>query len=221
MAQNFDGFRVGVADGDGLAFGFGQRQQLVELLVDGGCGAIIVEKDITGGGGDTLLPCQTSSEAFGAGQAVDEEEIALCLDALHQPVHGLLIGGEQAAHVIVDAHDIRQGLQAAKEGAEEFLATHADAQATLVQADLMQGLHGQVQDGLFVQASGFTQQALAVRCLGQDGVGNVARQPQGLQAPGLVIAQVVDDDGDADIGQERVAEAEQEQQEQAPVDGAG
>jgi hypothetical protein len=36
-----------------------------------------------------------------------------------------------------------------------------------------------------------------------------------------VIAQVVDDDGDADIGQERVAEAAKEQQEQAPVDGAG
>lgn len=221
MPQNFKGFRVGMADGDGLAPGLGQCQELVELLVDRGQGAFVVEKDIAIGGGDALLPCQASGQAPRIGEAVDEEEVALRLDALHQPVHGLVVGGEQTAHVVVDADDGGQGVQAVEEGAEELLALHAQTQTALVQADLMQGLHGQVQDDFPLQSLGLAQQALAVRGLGQDGEGDVAREVQGLKAPGFVIAQVVDDDGDAGIGQQGAGQAQQQEQEQAPAPALG
>lgn len=190
-----------MADGNRLAPGFGQAQELVELFVDGSHRALIVEKDIPVGGGNPGLFCQVSGQALGAGEAVDEKEIALCLDALHQPAHGLVVGGEQAAHVVVDANDGRQGIQAVKEGAKELLALHAHAQAALVESGLVQGLHGQVQNDFLLQPTSLAHQALAVRGLGQDRVGNVTRQPQDLKVPGFVVAQVIDDDGDAGIGQ--------------------
>jgi hypothetical protein len=102
--------------------------------------------------------------------------------------------------VIIDANNLWQLIQVFKQGTEKLLSPHADTQSTLVQRDLMQGLHGQMQDDFPVLTPCLTQQTLAMRCVRQDGVSDIARQLQGGHALGLVVANIVDDDGYADCG---------------------
>lgn len=214
LPQNGQGFRVGMANGNGLALALGNGQELVELPIDGVNRLVMIQKYVAPGIGNALPLGLGGGNASWIGQAVNKEEIALGLEALHQPAHGLSVAGQQTAHVVVDAHNVWHTIQIVEQGAKEALPSHVDAQSALVQLDSMQGLHRQVQDGFLVLTLSLAQQILAMGCLGQDGVGDVARQGQGGQALGLAVAHVVDDDGDAGVGKERAAKAQEHQQQE-------
>ena len=188
---------MGVADADGAPLfpcGFDQSRQLPP---DRRPILPVVEKDMPPGAGNQIGPRRLFRHRGVGGPAVDEEKLGIAQTA-HQPAHGPWIPRQQAAHVVVHSRHEGHGIQIPLQGSKQLPLRHTEGQSAGAEGITEIGLHRQMQHHLLVQLVRLARLLPGIGSLWQEGVGDGARERQGLLALTLPVAHVVDDQGDAD-----------------------
>ena len=176
-----------------------QGHGALEGRVDGLESAFIVEKHIPRQvpharrlGGESSLGC-------GGGAAVDKEQPAF-IQHLHDPIHGLAITGQAAAHMVVEPLDGHEAVEVGLQGLLQLGSLHADIQTTRPDRQRRAVFHGLVQNHRLASDSGLTGQGLGRLGVGQDCQGDGLGQRDDAPPAAQAVAQVIDDDTDGRSG---------------------
>jgi hypothetical protein len=114
----------------------------------------------------------------------------------HNPVHGLELLGQQAAHVIVHAPDMGDGLQSAAQGQGKFALVHGRAESAGAQGQLSGIGHGCVQHDFFLARVCFFSQHRGVTPEGQECQGQRLIQSDQAFTLNSIVPHVINDDRD-------------------------
>jgi len=96
-----------MGNGQGDTIFFCLFNKALEMFSDA-CGvAVIVQKNIAADIGHLIFHGDLLGNAGFGGIAIDKIEAIVLVEFLHQPQHMARVLGEQAAHVIVDASNMR------------------------------------------------------------------------------------------------------------------
>lgn len=93
-----------------------------ELLANGFDIDDVIQKNVPPGVGDTVQIGMQYGLTMLGGATIDKEQFVTFGDLLHQPVHGRVITGQQAAHVIIDTDGMRDGTDTFRYGLLKFFA---------------------------------------------------------------------------------------------------
>ena len=118
---------------------------------------------------------------------------------MHQPFHIAGKAGEQTAHVVVDADDVRERVQVIAHGRKEFLPGHVQCQGAGAEETvlvLFQGLHGQMQQHFLAVPVGQFGHDCCMGGMREDGVGQGTGQFYGLQILISAITDIINNDAD-------------------------
>ena len=204
----------------GTALAMGPGDELFKLRLDDRGIVFVVDEHVAMGGGEGAAPGFLFGHGGGGGAAVDEIEILAEHQELHQPAHAQGIGGEAAAHVVVDAPHVGNRGKAGEDGPLELLFRKGLGERAGPEAVAAGCLHRQVQHDLLALAMGRFGQGAGVGRMRQDGHGDRARQAHRPLAVGGPPTEIIDDQGDDGPGLDTAGDQsgqEAEKQTQRPV----
>ncbi len=133
-----------MADGDRRTASPGQRQQPVEFALDGGGGAVVVEKHIAHQGRQAGGARLAGGDALRRGHGIEKEQPPPG-ELLHDAAHRLRLAGEFAAHVVVDAERVRHGFQVVLHHGAQLAGRHVGFDHTGAGIVAIGARHRQVQ----------------------------------------------------------------------------
>ncbi len=196
--QHGQRFRMGVANGERKAVVPGQPFQPTQLRPDrGGADFAIVEKDVPPRGVETIVARHLLGDRAAIGATVDEIEMAVGAQHLHQPAHLLGVSGQQAAHVIVQAGNAGKAGQRIDDGMLERGLVHAGAQHHGLQpVAAVLRLHRHVKHDFAPHAPQRDGELLAVGGIGENGERDGGVEPRRPEATIEAVADVIDDQCD-------------------------
>ncbi len=180
----------------GAALAMGPGDELFKLRLDDRGIVFVVDEHVAMGGGEGAAPGFPFGHRGGGGAAVDEIEVLPEHQELHQPAHAQGIGGEAAAHVVVDAPHVGNRGEAGEDGPLELLFRKGLGERAGPEAVAAGRLHRQVQHDLLALAMGRFGQGAGVGRMRQDGHGDRARQPHRPFAVCGSPTEIIDDQGD-------------------------
>ena len=196
--QGRQGLGIGVADADDVAAPPGQTLQAFQLYEDGRLILIVVDEDLPLGCGNPVRPGPLQGHRGVGGAAVDEIE-PFFHQHRHHRIHGNAVGGQTRPHVVVDADGGGKQRQVVAQHPLQPPRSHADEHGPRPRVYLGEamGLHGLVQDQLPAALCGQLGHRPGVGAAGQYRQSDVGLQAGDGQGDRRVVAQVVDDQGEA------------------------
>jgi hypothetical protein len=198
LRQRSEGLWMRVAYADGAAVPPGMADQPIELSANIFRVDLVVEKHIALGVRQPDLAGDVPRHGTYVGPAVNEVQVAGTLQRLHQPAHGLRLLCEPAAHMVVYTRDMRHAIQAELKSCSDIGLFHPVVQSGRSEPAPGHGLHGQVQHDLLALEVGQLGDPTTVGSHREHRVGHRGRECYGLAAEIETVAEVVDDDRDAD-----------------------
>ena len=183
-------FFVGVANQNRAAAFFRNGNGFVELGFQRLIAAVVIQKYIPRQPRNARRFGLPGGTTVGNGAAVDKEQLALLRD-VHGPAHFLAVLGQQAAHMIVEAADVRDDIQTVIQRLLELLFGHVRVQATGTQRHARSIGHRRMQHHVMALLPGLFGQSFGVGSFGQESQINGGGQADGLLAQGAVVADVV------------------------------
>ncbi len=189
-----------------------QRLEALELLRDLLRRRIRIQEHVPLDRRHAPLRCDLQRDAVMRRVTVDEVEPAGPQNFFHQPVHVARVPREQAAAMTIHAHGKRDRLHCGRESVGERFAGRIEGdRAGFCCAVMIDGLQRQVQKHFLAALPGGLCQLRRSRCAGQDRTGHRARQRDGAMSRCHLVAEVVDDNGDAWSGLREALRREQEE----------
>jgi len=168
LGEGTQGFGMRVSDGNAFTPLLGITNGQLKLLADCRDIANIIEKrDIAKGRGDACRLRRLVGDRGGSGAAVDEKEIALTKQG-HQFGHHAWVRGNERALMVIDARDVRDGLEHFGECSRNFSGRHSRAELLGLRSFVGERLHGQVKHDLTAVAASLVRDGGRMRVVGED-----------------------------------------------------
>jgi hypothetical protein len=134
-----------VANGNRFTLAPRNANEAVKLRRYGSAVALVVQEDIAISGWHTELAGHAFRDRPGCGSAIDEEEITLSPEALHEPTHVTRMARHQAPLVVINAHRMRHRRQIIPNRLPNLVAGAVQTNAGMASTGPTHRLHGLVE----------------------------------------------------------------------------